>query len=144
MKTFLRDDRGQAFLELALVLFLFFLFLTGILQLALLGSAKIKCQHVARRAAWVIGTFNHADWHEQELTYLFPDHQVEKLSGNREEGYAVQASCHVPSVGFFRLPLFRPGGFTVSSREAVIAYNPQPIVKRIIQEGLRVLGELFE
>jgi len=131
MRRLRRDIRGQAFVELALVIFLFYLFITGVMQLVMLGSAQIKCQQAARRAAVLLNIYNNAphindNW--QQVQAILPGCTQEKLSGNRDEGYAYKLAYKVPAIGFFRLT--HPDGFPISARGAVIAYNPHPEVSK--------------
>ncbi len=145
-RRLLAPQAGQAAVELALVSFLFVLFLLGVMQLALLGSAKLKCELAARRAAWLQSNFNN-------LTFK-PDHlkQVAGLlqqdipapgagSGNREEGKITTVTCRVPAVGFFRF--FRPQGFTVSARSAVISFAPRPTARKIVDKGVQGIIDFF-
>jgi hypothetical protein len=46
MKRLLRSPTGQAFTELLLVFFLFTLFVTGVTQLVMLGSARMQLEPV--------------------------------------------------------------------------------------------------
>jgi hypothetical protein len=138
MKPRWAEERGQAFTELALVLFLFFFFLLGVMQLVMIGRAQIQLQHVARRAAVQQDVWNHAsvrDQDEKELQALLPGATPVSVVGNRDEGTTVRMSCVVPAIGFFRW--VNPNGFTLSCQSAVLAYNPQPKASEILNKGLQ-------
>lgn len=131
------DERGQAVLELTLALGLFACLLTAIAQFSLLGFAHIQCQVAARRAAWLWNVWNAAGLEKNfaEIRRLAPGCRVERAdtAGSRMSGMAFRIVKPVRAVGWFRM--LRPAGFTVSARSAVIAYNPKPVVSRIIREG---------
>lgn len=135
--------RGQAFAELALVLFLFFCVITAVLQLVWIGSAQIRCQFAARRAAWLCASCNHLNFDsaQAELQSIFPGCEAVKTGGDREEGASVKVTYTVPAVGFFHLA--RPQGFNLSARAAVIAYNPKPAANDLMEKGTQaVMDEL--
>jgi hypothetical protein len=137
MKSSRSRQGGQAFVELALILFLFFLVTTAVLQLVWLGSAQMRCQLAARRAAWLFNTFNNANLTQQvddELLTILPGCKWAKIGGKQEEGIAYQITYTVPALGYFRLA--SPNGFPVSARSAVISYNPKPIAPDIIHQGI--------
>jgi len=124
----LQETQGQALVELALVIFLFYIVITGVLQLAMLGSAQIRCQEAVRRAAWLRNTYNNGNLnHNKEEVKAILDLKADPVqtSGTRETGMAYQATYTVPAIGF--LKLFSPQGFTLHAQSAVIAYNPKPL-----------------
>lgn len=132
---------GQAFVELALVLGLFFLVITAILQLVWIGSAQIRCHEAARRAAWHLSVYGNLSLNDGEahIRTLLPKYEVQDVSGDRETGYACTITSEVPALGYFRL-----GGrktFTVRSRSAVIGYNPTPAVSRLAKQGIKSISE---
>ena len=136
-----RSQRGQAVVELALVTFLFFIFLTGVTQLVAIGTAHIQCQLAVRRAAWLWNetnnaTLNRADMLAQ-IQSLLPGIRKKpaKISGDRERGMTFEVRRRVPSLGLFRA--LKPDGFELTARSAVIAYNPAP-------KAAQGLNELWE
>jgi len=136
MKRLLHDHRGQAFTELALVLFLFFLVAAAVLQLVWLGSAQYKCRIAARRAATLWNTYGHLGLNQaaDEIQYILPGCKPEKINGGRNDGISIRVTYTVPAIGFFRLA--RPNGFPISARSAVIVYNPKPKAPEWVKKGL--------
>ncbi len=135
--------RGQAFTELALVLFLFFLFIMGLMQLVMLGRAQIQLQHAARRAAVVYNVWNNAavrDQDQAQIQALLPGCNVDSATGGNDEGTTVKVSYVVPAIGFFRLA--RPGGFKLTCQSAAIAYNPEPKAGEWIKKGAQAVTDL--
>ncbi len=122
-----RSQRGQAYVELVMVLFLFMLFVTGITQIVMLGKTQIKIQEAARRASWLRNTLNHAPLQDRQVQAILPGCSIDdRVSGyNKEEGITVEVSYTVPAVGFFKL--FKPQGFQVRARSAVVAYIQKPL-----------------
>lgn len=121
-------ERGQAVLEFILVLGVFAFLITAMSQFLLLGTAHLQCQMAARRATWLWNTWNNAsmDHHLAEVQALAPGCKVERsdTDGSRISGMTFRVSQKIPAVGCFRM--IKPGGFVISARSAVIAYNPKP------------------
>ncbi|MCD4813284.1 pilus assembly protein [bacterium] len=140
MKKLICSQKGQSFVELVLVMFLFTMFIMGIMQLVMIGSAQLKCEMAARRAAWLESDFNHTKWEKQkkELRGIFPEHNPDNnphSTGRREKGRIKTVTYTVPAIGFFRIA--KPDGFEVSATNAVIAYNEAPIASK----GLQVITD---
>jgi hypothetical protein len=126
MKKFLKDNRGQALVELALVVFLFYLVITGVLQLVMLGSAQLRCQEAARRAAWLRNVYHNSpdiNHNGEEVQAILPA-TITKTGGSEAAGMVFQAAYTVPAIGFFKV--FSPQGFALHAQSAVVAYNPKP------------------
>jgi hypothetical protein len=143
MKSLFRENHGQALVELALVIFLFYLVITGILQLAMLGSAQIRCQEAVRRAAWLRNIYHNSpdiNHNGAEVQAILPV-KVEKIGGNEAQGMVFKATYQVPAVGFFRV--FSPQGFTLQAQSAVIAYNPKPLFAAANQQITQKAQELL-
>lgn len=136
MTAFRRSQRGQAFTELALVLCLFFMVITAVLQVVWIGSAQVRCQWAARRAAWLYHTRNGADpdgLGARHLQAILPGGRGSPVGPyDQEGGAAYEVSFTVPALGFFRLA--KPSGFQVRARSAVIAYNERPVCARGLEE----------
>ncbi len=130
--AFRRSQRGQAFTELALVLCLFFLVITAVLQVVWIGSAQVRCQWAARRAAWLYQARNGADpdgLGARQLQAILPGGRGSPVGPySQEGGAAYEVHYTVPALGFFRLA--QPSGFRVRARSAVIAYNERPVCAR--------------
>ncbi|MBN1595620.1 pilus assembly protein [candidate division FCPU426 bacterium] len=144
MKRLLWSCHGQSFVELALVIFLFLLFMTGLLQVVMIGSAQIKCQLAARRVAWHKSVFHHDQWDSQqwEIQSLLPAVDTSHPApGGRDQGRLVKVTCTVPAVGFFRL--LKPAGFTISAASAVIAYTQKPSAARLVDQGVNAVRDFF-
>jgi hypothetical protein len=143
MKKFLQENRGQALVELALVVFLFYLVITGILQLALIGSAQLRCQEAARRAAWLRNIYHNSpsiNHNGEEVQAILPV-TITKLGGSEADGLVFQAAYTVPAIGFFRV--FSPQGFTLHAQSAVVAYNPKPYFSAAGQQITQKAQELL-
>jgi hypothetical protein len=126
----LRSQRGQAFTELALVLFLFFMVITAVMQVVWIGSAQLRCQQAARRAAWHWNFWNNADLQgegQRQLQAILPGCTGPFPVGGfqQDAGTAFEVHYTVPAIGFFRL--VKPSGFRIKARSAVIAYNERPV-----------------
>jgi hypothetical protein len=139
----LRETRGQAFVELAMVVFLFYMVITAVIQFVLLGSAQIRCQEAARRAAWLRNIYHNSpaiNHNGEEVKQILPlQNDPIKISGSLEKGMAFKADYTVPSIGFFHI--FKPEGFPISAQSAVIADNPKPGVVGLTQiTTSKVLG----
>jgi hypothetical protein len=134
------DERGQAFTELILVIAFFLLVINGIVQIFLIGQTAINLQHAASRGAWLWNVWNNSNMHDRNreaLQTLLPGIEEPVRVGSetdRMKGTAYQVKAHVPSVGVMRL--LKPDGFTLTTRAAVIAYNPAPTAADLAQKGL--------
>lgn len=143
MKRFLRDQQGQSIVELALVVFVFALFSTGIIQLIWIGQAQMKCQAAAREAAKYSNLFNHANFQvpQSHIQRILPGCRVDPANGNKKaEGRVVTVRYTVRPIGFFRA--LKPGGFEVSAKSAVIAYIETPKASDLAQRGFQSLMNL--
>jgi TadE-like protein len=143
----LKSQHGQSFVELALVVFLFTLFIIGIMQFVMLGTAKIKCQIAARRAAWNMSLFNNAEMerHKQQRLNLLPNSEKPKRidqHGSREKGMAFEISTKVRAIGFFQV--LKPDGFTITAQSAVISYNRAPVAPKLVEKGFEAISELWQ
>jgi hypothetical protein len=145
MKRLRRDEQGQAVVELALVVFVFALFTTGIIQLIWIGTAQMKCQAAAREAAKHVNLFNQANWEKSvaRIQRLLPGCRVDpQAPGNwKEEGRVVTVRYTVRPIGFFHL--LRPQGFEVSAKSAVIAYIETPKAADLAKKGFDSLMSLI-
>lgn len=140
MNRRLRNEQGQAVVELALVVFLFALFTTGIIQLIWIGMAHMRCQAVAREAAKYSNLFNHAQFQvpQSHIQRLLPGCRVDPAQGNQQkEGRAVTVRYTVRPIGFFRM--FRPNGFEVAAKSAVIGYIETPKASELAEKGFDAL-----
>lgn len=142
MRRFLHSQKGQALVELALVVFLFTFFTLGVVQLIMLGTAHIKCHQAARRAAWIVGEVNHAQWptHLKQIQGILPGCEVDPpYPGSRESGRKATVHYHVPAIGPFRM--IKRDGFDISASSAVISYNEKPIVKKLLDQGIQAVWD---
>lgn len=142
MRRFLHSQKGQALVELALVVFIFTFFTLGVVQLIMLGTAHIKCHQAARRAAWIAGTLNHVNWDRQrnEIQAILPGCTIEPHTpGSREAGRTATVHYHVPAIGPFRL--IKPGGFDISASSAAISYNEKPKVHDLLTQGIEAVWD---
>jgi hypothetical protein len=139
------DERGQAVVELALVVFVFALFATGIIQLIWIGTAQMKCQSAAREAAKWVNLFNSANMQgcQARIQRLLPGCRVdsEAPGKNENEGRVVTVRYTVRPIGFFHL--LRPQGFEVSAKSAVIAYIETPKAADLAKKGFDSLMSLI-
>ncbi|MCK5241802.1 pilus assembly protein [bacterium] len=145
MRRLLRSQKGQSFVELALVVFLFTLFIIGIMQFVMLGTAQIRCQLAARRAAWHISNCNHLDFqphHRKEVNALAPGFEIVENPGNQQKGKVTKISTKVRAIGFFHW--VNPDGFTITAQSSVIAYNPSPIAPKLVKKGFAAINEFWE
>ena len=105
----------------------------------MLGKAQIRVQEAARRAGWLRNTLNHAPLQDRQVQAILPGCSIDRISGqNREEGMTYQVSYTVPAVGFFKL--FKPQGFQVRARSAVVAFIQKPLSPN---ELMKKAGELL-
>lgn len=141
MNRLLRSQKGQALVELALVVFIFTLFALGIVQLIWLGSAHIKCHQAARRAAWITGAANHAELPnaKKHIQAILPGCDLEYSSGNQERGKKVTVHYKVPAIGPFRV--LGKTNFNISASSAVISYNEKPVVTDLIGQGIQAVWD---
>jgi TadE-like protein len=125
------ETRGQAFAELACVIFLFLMFLTAVTQFVILGTAHIRLEQAARRAAWLGNVFNNSfgiNGNNDQIQSYYPC-QIEVISHDRTAGSAYRLKAKVPAIGFFHW--FEPDGFEITAQSAVIAYNPKPYAAQV-------------
>ncbi len=142
MRRFLHSQKGQALVELALVVFLFTFFTLGVVQLIMLGTAHIKCHQAARRAAWIAGIFNHVkmEEHIDEINAILPGCEIDPHTpGSREAGRKVTVRYHVRAIGPFRM--IKKDGFDISATSAAISYNEKPIVKKLLDQGIQAVWD---
>lgn len=147
LNPFRRSQRGQAFTELALVLCLFFLVITAVLQMVWIGSAQVRCQWAARRAAWLYQARNNADpdgLGARQLQAILPGCRGPFPVGpySQEAGAAYEVRFTVPALGYFRLA--QPSGFQVKGRSAVIAYNERPVCTHGLDELKRWVAQQLQ
>ncbi|MEW6516624.1 MAG: TadE family protein [candidate division FCPU426 bacterium] len=144
MKPVRRNEQGQAVVELALVVFLFAFFATGIIQLVWIGMAQLRCQTAAREAAKLVNLFNNTNMRgfSDHVPYLLPGCRLDTSApGNSDdEGRVVTVRYTVQPIGFFRL--LRPQGFEVSAKSAVIAKIQTPKAAELIRRGFDALQDL--
>lgn len=139
-----RNEHGQAVVELALVVFLFALFTTGIIQLIWIGAAHMRCQAAAREAAKYSNLFNHAQFQvpQSHIQRVLPGCRVDPAHGNqKKEGRVVTVRYTVRPIGFFRA--LRPEGFEVSAKSAVIAHIETPEAPKLAEKGFDALMDLI-
>lgn len=114
-----KSQKGQALVELVLVVFLFVLFVNGVTQLVMVGSAEIKLLEASRRGAWLRNRVRNSDMQDSQIQAILPGVEIEKISGHLETGFEYRFCYRVPAVGVFRW--FKPQGFLLTTRSAVIA-----------------------
>jgi len=147
MKRLVRSQKGQSYIELALAICFFALFVMGIMQIVLISSGQIRCQIVARRSAWNLNVWNNweKDPYKEQRKKLLPNSEKPiriDRSGGREKGMAFAVSTTVPAIGFFRI--VKPTGFKITAKSAVIAYNKKPIAADLIDKGIHTITEFWD
>lgn len=99
MKKWVSRQHGQALVELAAVLFLFGLFIIGVLQLAQLGMGQVRAQEAARRAAWLRNRLNNAPLQDAQFESMGA--KLIASEGGRDDMTSVVVEVQVPAYGFF-------------------------------------------
>lgn len=95
-----RDQRGQALVEMALVIPLFFLLLFGVIEMGRIGHAYISVSNAAR-AATRLATIGGSDLEIQSAAFeaaptLDPSQITIIVSPNRQSGQAISVQVTYP------------------------------------------------
>lgn len=162
MRKFLFRQKAQALVELVMVLMLFALFITGIIQLTYIGHGWLKLHQLARRTAWHGNYYNNnitgstfgnhrfgtlkeqLDYIAGEFEYEIP---LDKITGNRDKGFVYEVIGTVKSIGYFKLVW--PNGIKLKTTSTVIS-SPfkgnlgRPIVDRARRQGKNITPQLIE
>lgn len=159
MKNLLHEEAGQALVELAAVVFLFYIVVIGLIQLVLLGVGWMNGHYLARRAAWHGSYYNHLNDHFgaapfgpislqlKRLAANGPLAMPQKISGSRKTGFLYEARYRVKAIGYFNL-IWPKGYKVITARAAVVAYpfgtkTGHPMVDQNLRYHPRSLDEVL-
>ncbi len=159
MKNLLQQEDGQALVELAAAMFLFYVAVIGIVQVTLLASGWINVHYLARRAAWHGSYYNHLNDRfgtsafgpiSSQLKRLGANEPLDlpqKISGSRKTGFVYEAHYRVKAIGYFKL-VWPKGYKLLSARSMVVAYpfgtkSGHPLMDRNAKQHPRPLSSLL-